>query len=168
MGDVRLRTVTYADLSALRHEVAVVDGARFQPPEFLIVRYFGSYRAGSEGTPDAKYILAAVAAAREAWWSRCTVLDFRELAYRWGDNMAWVAQIGWNGATRLQWPLAIVVGDGCRDALRSLLRDKYVGLCVESLDEAFALCRVKAEEHEQQLKQLWSRAGPHTSTDPPT
>jgi hypothetical protein len=51
-----------------------------------------------------------------------------------------------------------VVGDGCREALRSLLRDEYAGLCVESLDEAFALCRVKAEEHEQQLEQWRSRA----------
>ncbi|WP_232068435.1 hypothetical protein [Gemmata obscuriglobus] len=165
MGNVRLRTVTYSDLSALRHEVAVVDGPQFQPPEFLVVRYFGSYRDGSEGTPDAKYILAASAAAREAWWSRCTVLDFRELVYRWGDNMAWVTQIGRDGVTKLQWPLAIVVGDGCRDALRSLLRDEYAGLCVESLDEAFTLCRVKAEEHERQLKQWRPRAEPGAAPD---
>jgi hypothetical protein len=150
--------VTYADLSALRHEVAVVDGQRFQPPEFLIIRYFGSYRDGSEGTPDALYILAAAAAAREAWWSRCTIIDFCELVYRWGDNMAWVTQIGWDRVTRLHWPLAIVVGDGCRDALRSLLRDKYAEVCVESLDEAFALCRVKDAEHERKLEEWRSQA----------
>lgn len=77
---------------------------------------------------------------------------------RWGDNMAWVTQIGWDRVTRLQWPLVIVVGNDCRDALRSLLRDKYAGMCVESLDEAFDLCRVKAQEHEQQLKQWRSQA----------
>lgn len=166
MGKARLRTVTYADLSALRHEVAVVDGSEFQPPEFLVVRYFGAYRDGSEGTPDAKYILAAAAAAREAWWSRCTILDFRALEYRWGDNMAWVARIGWDKGIQLQWPLAIVVGDGCRDALRSLLRDKYPGLCVESLDEAFALCRVKAEEFDRQLKAFWARGQGGAPPDP--
>src|SRR6185437_3912215 len=40
MEDIKLRAVTYTDLSALRHEVAVVDGLRFQPPEFLVIRYF--------------------------------------------------------------------------------------------------------------------------------
>lgn len=158
MAEVMLRPVSYAELSDLRHEVAVADGPRFQSPEFLVVHYFGSYRSGAEGEQDAKYILAAAAAARQAWWSYSTILDFRELEYRWGDNMQWVAGIGWDKGIRLHWPLAIVVGDRCRDALRSLLRDEYAGLCVESLDEAFALCRVKAQEHERQLKQWRSQA----------
>jgi hypothetical protein len=155
--------VSYAELSALRHEVAVVDGLRFQPPEFLVVRYFGSYRDGGEGEPDAKYILAAAAAAREAWWSRCTILDFRELEYRWGDNMAWIAQIGWDRVTQLRWPLAVVVGSKCRNALRSLLRAEYQGLCVESLEEAFTLCRQKATEHQQRLREFRRQAVPGTS-----
>jgi hypothetical protein len=33
------------------------------------------------------------------------------------------------------------------------LRENYEGLCVETLDEAFALCRQKAREHEQRLKE---------------
>lgn len=158
MGDVRLRAVTYADLSALRHEVAVADGPRFQPPEFLVIRYFGSYRDGAEGEPDAKYILAAAAAAREAWWSPCTILDFQELEYHWGDNMEWVTGITWDKGVRLAWPLAIVVGNRCRKALRSLLREEYEGLCVETLEEAFALCRQKARQHEQRLKEMRNRA----------
>jgi hypothetical protein len=55
-------------------------------------------------------------------------------------------------------PLAIVVGDKCRNALRSLLRKDYEGLCVESLQEAFALCRQKAREHEQQLREKRGQA----------
>jgi hypothetical protein len=153
MSEVRLQPVTYAELSGLRHEVAVADGAPLQSPEFLVIRYFGACRHGAECEPDAKYILAAAAAAREAWWAYSTILDFRELEYRWGDNMEWIAGIGWDPGTRLHWPLAVVVGDRCRDALRSLLRDEYQDLCVESLEEAFALCRRKAEEHERQLRE---------------
>ena len=67
--------------------------------------------------------------------------------------MEWVAGIGWDPGIRLHWPLAIVVGDRCRDALQSLLRDEYPALCVESLEDAIALCRGKAEEHKQQLRE---------------
>ncbi len=56
--------------------------------------------------------------------------------------------------TGSHWTLEDVVGDRCRDALRSLLRDEYQGLCVELLDEAFALCRRKAEEHKRQRRGL--------------
>jgi hypothetical protein len=166
MTGVRLRPVTYAELSGLRHEVAVADGPRSLVPEFLVIRYFGSYRDGAEGEGDAKYILAAAAAAREAWWSRSTVLDFRDLEYRWGDNMAWVARIGWDSGSRLHWPLAVVVGDKCRDALRSLLREQYEGLCVESLEEAFSLCRRKAKEHERQLQGIRGQVESNAETGP--
>ena len=165
MAEVLLRPVSYAELTGLRHEVAVADGPRFQSPEFLVVRYFGSYRDGAEGEPDAKYILAATAAAREAWWSYSTILDFRELEYRWGDNMQWVTGIGWDKGIRLHWPLAVVVGDRCRDALRSLLRDEYQGLCVESLEEAFAVCRRKADEHKRQLRERRGQAEPGAAAD---
>jgi hypothetical protein len=158
MDEVRLRPVTYTDLSAIRHEVAVSEAPQFRSPEFLVIHYTGSYRDGSEGTPDALYIVAAAAAARAAWWCPSTILDFRELEYHWGDNMAWVTGITWDKGIRLAWPLAIVVGDGCRKALRSLLREEYAGLCVETLDEAFALCRQKAREHEERLKEIRDRA----------
>jgi hypothetical protein len=152
MSDVRLRPVSYAELSDLQHEVAVAETPRFQSTEFLVIRYFWTYRDGAEGEPDARYILAA-AAAREAWWAYSTVFDFRELVYRWGDNMQWATPVGRAPGMQMHWPLAIVVGDRCRDALRSLLRAEYEGLCIESLEEAFALCRRKAEEHKRRLRE---------------
>jgi hypothetical protein len=153
MSEVQLRPVSYPELSSLRHEVAIADAPRFHTPEFLVISFFGTYRDGAKGEPDAKYILAMTAAAREAWWAYSIILDFRELEYRWGDNMAWITGICKKPGIRLNWPLAVVVGDRCRDALRSLLREEYHGLCVESIDEAFEVCRQKAEEHKQQLKE---------------
>jgi hypothetical protein len=154
MDEVRLRTVTYAELSALRHEVAVSEAPKFHSPEFLVIRYFGSYRDGGAGKPDALYILAAAAAARQAWWCYSTILDFQGLEYHWGDNMEWIPRIAWDPGTRLRWPLAVVVGGKCRDALRSLLRETYPEYCVETMEEAFALCRRKKQEHEQRLEEL--------------
>jgi hypothetical protein len=157
MDEVRLRPVTYADLSALRHEVAISEGAQFQPPEFLVIRYFGSYRDGSAGRADALYIVATAAAARKAWWSPSTVLDFRGLEYHWGDEMEWITSIVWYPAIRAHEPLAVVVGDKCRQALQSLLRGDYQKFCVETLEEAFAMCRQKAQEHKQRLKEFRER-----------
>jgi hypothetical protein len=167
MNEVRLRPVTYTDLSALRHGVAVSETPPFHTPEFLVIRYFGSYRSGADGKPDALYIVATAAAAREAWWCPSTILDFRALEYHWGDNMEWVTGVTWDKGLRLAWPLAVVVGDGCRKALRSLLRERYEGLCVESLEEAFALCRRKAEEHRQQLRERRGLPAPGAAPDPP-
>jgi len=154
MDEVRLKPVTYAELSALRHEVAISEGPRFQAPEFLVISYFGSYRDGASGKGDALYIVATASAARNAWWSPSTILDFRGLEYHWGDEMQWITSIGWNPGIRAHEPLAVVVGDKCRDALRSLLRQDYQSFGAESLEEAFALCRQKAQEHKQRLKEI--------------
>lgn len=153
MEQVTLKPVNYVELSALRHEIAVSEGAT-RVPEFLVIRYFGKYRDGGVGRDDALYIVAAAAAARAAWFAYSTILDFRELEYRWGDNMEWVRGITWDKGTRSHWPMAIVVGDHCCDALRSLFKEEYAQDCVDSLEEAFVLCRTKAIEHSQRLKDL--------------
>ena len=159
MDNVRLQPVTYAELSVLRHEVAVSkEPQHVQTPEFLVVRFSGVYRDGAAGKGDALYILASAAAARKAWWSPSTILDFRDLEYRWGDEMQWVTSITWDAGVRAEAPLAVVVGDKSRDALRSLLRDDYGDTCVETMDDAFAMCRRKAQEYKQRLKEIRDRA----------
>jgi len=140
MDEVRLRLVTFAELSDLQHEVAVAEGPRFRPPDFLVIRYSGTYRDGAAGRGDALYIVATATAACKAWWSPCTILDFRDLEYRWGDEMEWVTGITWNPADCAHTPLVVVVGDKCRDALRSLLREEYERFCVDTLEQAYVLC----------------------------
>jgi hypothetical protein len=156
MSAVRFRPVSYSELSALRHEIEISDCPSSLSPEFVVVRYFGSYRDGGAGYPDALYIIATSAAALEAWWSDSIILDFRSLQYEWGDNMRWVAEIG--SDPRLprhrHRPLAIVVGDGCRAALQSMWTDKYHDWCVESIEEAIELCRRKAREQQEAVKRM--------------
>ena len=163
MGEVRLRPVTFSELSDLRHEVAVSEDPQECSPEFLVIRYFGVCKHGSDGRGDALYIVATAAAARKAWWSPCTVLDFRKLDYRWGDEMSWVTSIVPN-RSRTHAALAVVVGDGCRDALRSLLREEYEQLCVETLEQAFDSCRLQAIAYER-FKELRDLAAPGTSSE---
>jgi hypothetical protein len=167
MGEVRLRPVTFSELSDLRHEVAVSEDPQFRRPEFLVIQYFGVYKHGSAGRGDALYIVATAEAARKAWWSPCTVLDFRELEYRWGDEMAWVTSIV-SGRSRVHAALAVVVGDRCRDALRSLLREEYEQLCVETLEQAYESCRQQALAYDQRLEEFPDSAEPDAAPDPAT
>jgi hypothetical protein len=158
MEEVRLRSVTYAELSAIRHEISISVGQQFQAPEFLVIKYFGRYRDGAAGKDDALCMVAAAAAAREAWWSPSLILDFRDLEYHWGDEMRWVISTTWNSGIRVHEPLAVVVGDKCRDPLRSLLREKYDIDCVETVDDAYAMCRRKVQDHKQVLKDIRDKA----------
>ena len=58
--------------------------------------------------------------------------------------MSWVKNITWDRLIRAHQALAVIVGDSCRDALRSLLRDDYERFCVETLEEALDSCRKQA------------------------
>jgi hypothetical protein len=67
VDEVRLRPVTFAQLSDLRHETFTSEERPFDTPEFLVIRYFGAYRDGGAGRGDALYIVATAEAARMAW-----------------------------------------------------------------------------------------------------
>ena len=158
MDEVRLRPVSFAKLSGLRHETFTSEERPFVTPEFLVIRYFGAYRDGSAGHGDALYIVATAEAARKAWYSRCTVLDFRDLRYTWGDEMEWVTSIGWDRVLQCHEPLGIVVGEKCRAALKSLLRDEFEKICADTIEQVLALCRRQEQEYKQRLKEHRGRA----------
>jgi hypothetical protein len=143
VDEVRLRPVTFDQLSAILHSVFVSDTTGDGSPEFLVVRYEGVYRDGSSGKGDALYIVAAAEAALKAWWAPCTILDLRDLQY---------ASIGWDRLTRCHAPLAIIVSDKCRAALKSLLEDEFDRFCVDSMEAAYSSCRKQQVEWEQALK----------------
>src|SRR5438874_2163318 len=104
MDQIQLRPVSYADLSGLRHETLVSEGPWSAHRAFLVIRYTGAYRHGSGGRGDALYIVAAAAAAREAWRAECAILDFQDLEYVWGDEMDWILGVGWDRVTRCHAP----------------------------------------------------------------
>jgi hypothetical protein len=152
VGEIRLRPVTLDQLSAIRHSVLVSEAAAHDSPEFLVIRYEGVYRDGAAGSRDALYLVATAEAARKAWWAPCTILDLRELAYSWGDQMEWITSIGWDPVTRLNSPLAIVVSDKCRAGLHSLLEPDFDRFCVESMEAAYSSCRTQEIEWNQAMK----------------
>ncbi len=152
MDEVRLRPVTFEQFSAIRHSVFVSESTGRGSREFLVVRYDGVYRDGGAGHDDALYVAAVAEAARKAWWAPCTILDMRELRYSWGDEMEWILSIGWDRVMRLHAPLAIVVSDKCRVALKSLLEEEYDRFCVETMDAAYSSCRKQGVVWKQAIK----------------
>lgn len=152
MADIRLRPVNYEGLSALKHSVFISESTAGHSHEFLVVQIRGD--CGTED--DVLYILAAAKGAREAWWAPCTILDFRELTYSWGDEMEWVADISRDPGTRLRAPLAIIVSDRCRYGLQSLLEDDE-NICVDTMEQAIELCRLQEITWSQRLKEFLDR-----------
>lgn len=150
---MKLSEVSLDNLSQIRHSVLLSEHKPFATPDFKVMRYFGTYRDGSAGATDADYILATSTAADKAWHSDTNILDFSELTYRWGDDMERVFSLGWDPVTQCKQPLVVVVGDRCRDALKSLMEDEYDNYCCDTLEEAFAFARRKYNAYEECLKQ---------------
>ena len=56
----------------------------------LRLAFKGEYGFGCKGNPDATYLHSVIASALLAWEPEGVVLDFRNLRYEWGDEMAGV------------------------------------------------------------------------------
>jgi len=146
---MELSPVSFKSLSSITYVIALPRHERFKTPEFVHVSFSGRYRDGAEGAPDATFIVAIMEAVQRAWYSECLIIDLTDLTYEWGDNMAWVYGIGWSGKTRCHKPLAIIVSEKCRKALRTLSPDDFDDDCVDSLDEAVDLVRSKKPEYDR-------------------
>ncbi len=104
-----------------------------------MISYAGTYRPGSQGKDDALYIVATASAAHKAWYTESIVIDFSRLSYKWGDEMQWVLNIGQQAPATCIFPLAIIVGPNCEQALKTLIPGEYADHCVTSLEDALIL-----------------------------
>lgn len=148
-----MKPVAFSDLSDIELTMFVASSERHETPDFLLLKYSGHYGIGSNGSDDAKFIVATSKAAHSAWYTEGVIIDFSKLDYRWGDEMSWVFDIGWCPVTGCQHPLSIIVGDNCVEGLRSLAKDSYENTCVDSLDKAKAMIRTKADDYERCLQE---------------
>jgi hypothetical protein len=150
---MELHQVKYSDLSSISHTIFVSEHEQFQSPEFLVIRYSGEYRIGSAGNPDAKYIFGTAAGAHAAWQANAVILDFTDLSYTWGDAIEMVLSIGLRPELKTEFPVVIIVGERCREALQSLLTDGYSNYCVGTLDEALELARKKIRQYQTAVEE---------------
>jgi len=85
--------------------------------EILVLRYSGEYPFGSAGNADASYMHAMVKAAVAAFEPFGVIHDLSELKYEWGDLLEMVFSVGPETEPS---PVAVVVGPGCEEAVRTL------------------------------------------------
>lgn len=116
--------------------------ARVDGTDVLVLAYRGHYRDGSLGSPDAARMRADALAALAVWSDDALVYDFRELHYRWGNNLVDVFTAEPPDALE---PIAsaIVVGPDSRVGLGSLCRPECL---FESLDDAIRVVARQARE----------------------
>ncbi len=85
--------------------------------EVLVIRYTGIYPFGSSGNADGNYMFAMAKAAVAAFDPSGVIHDFSEFRYEWGDELEKVFFVG----TEMERsPIALVVGPGCEEAIRTL------------------------------------------------
>jgi hypothetical protein len=135
---------------------AVRRGLQEGMEDALVVAFSGTYGYGSAGNGDAAFMCEAVEAAVAAWTPRAIILDFSELDYEWGDMLESVlpgdeGEFGPPCVTA-----ALVVGDGCREGLRTLLfgvnaphRLSELSWVHENLPRAWEHVRSKLEAAQQ-------------------
>lgn len=157
---MQLVEVTLEDLSSIRHKVFLSPCEDFSIPEFKIISFQGIYGHESAGKKDAKYLVASIKAAHEAWYTAGTIFDFSELSYEWGDEMDWVLDCLDRSPTNCIYPLAIVVGQKSDAGLRSLLNNSYKDLCYEKTEDAINALRHKIGQFELCLREWRSNTRP--------
>ncbi len=83
----------------------------------LIAKFIGTYRPGSEGSPDAHFICGIAQTAVSMWGPGGLILDLREISYVWGDEMYMVL----DGDSWAHIPTAVVGSSACLPAIGTLL-----------------------------------------------
>lgn len=102
--------------------------------EVLVIRYSGEYPSGSAGNTDAQYMHAMAHAAVVLFDPSGVIHDFSELRYEWGDLLEIVFGVGPEVDPS---PVAIVVGPGCEEAIRTLCHGLNSSEPITSLGWAF-------------------------------
>lgn len=117
---MELTPISFRDLSEIEAALFKGVGPTTGDP-ILVVRFVGTCGIGSGSNDDADFMRAVVVAALDVWWAAGLVLDLRELAYEWGDQMTGVLCGGDRFCGVPSLPTTVAVSDLCREGLTSLV-----------------------------------------------
>jgi hypothetical protein len=93
------------------------------------LEFKGLYKEGAAGENDSRFMMTIAEAAWTTTQPDAGLLDLRDLAYSWGDNLDWIANFSPSGNR----PTAVVVGDRNKKAILSL----FVAQSIDLLDNFF-------------------------------
>lgn len=111
----------FEDLSELRVTFGTLPLPSHNHSQVLIATATGACGYGSGSNSDCTYLASMLHAARHAWFPASIVLDFRDLSYRWGDEMSDVLSVGSQPLFLPSLPTAVVISDLNREGLTSLV-----------------------------------------------
>jgi len=144
---MKLRQVRIEEETRLVHEFRLETSGRNSFCYSLIAKFSGEYRPGSEGRPDADYMVGMTKLAVAVWHPAALVLDLSELRYEWGDEMAWLLPpaVGCRAA--------VVVGPLCSGAIATLMwgletqkPSTDADFVFETVEEAWEFVRYRGED----------------------
>ena len=144
---MQLQPVSFDKETDIRYEFQLETTGKNRFWYTLIAKFSGTYRPGSAGAPDAHFIHGIAQTAIAMWHPAAVILDLREFAYVWGDEMDLV--LGAGSDRRV--PTAVVGSDACLPAIGTLIHginSKQPATDAEnifdSIEEAWKYVRKKA------------------------
>ncbi len=130
----------------------------FNYKEVLMIKYSGKYEFGSTGNSDATYMSAMGKAAIEAWEPSAVIIELQELEYEWGDRLDIIFNIGSDKYADEPFPVAVIVGSGCEEALRTLLLGTHSKEPIDSIEWVFKDFDTAWKYINKQLKEIESNS----------
>lgn len=122
----QLSRIEIAPANDITHEIFSVRMPSVEYLNILMLRFRGTYGAGSGGNADAEYMTAIVQAALSYTEPFGLIFDLTDLDYRSGDMMSKVLCSADNYWGDNALPVAIVVSGKCDAAIRSLLTQELL------------------------------------------
>lgn len=121
----------------------------------MILKFIGCYGFGSSGNPDAAFMSAIGKAALEAWSPDGLIIDLSDLHYEWGDQLERVFNIGNDQYIDSPFPVALLVGANCEEAVRTLLLGMHSAQTIKEIGWVFT----KLEEAWSYIEHTKKRSG---------
>lgn len=116
----------------------------------LMIKFVGEYGSGSAGNSDADYMSSIIEVANSIFSPDALIINLECLDYDWGDKLLKVFNHPSSFSGSENNCFSVVVGDGCENAVVSLLDDA----CVEADEMQEMLFRDLDTAHTQMISRL--------------
>ena len=119
--EIKLEELNPEELSKINVEYLKGNSRITDYYDILTIKYSGKYGIGSAGNGDAQYMFAKGEYGLNCYEPMAAILDLSEIEYEWGDMMDLVINIGSNQYMDAEFPVALVIGEKCSEAIGTLI-----------------------------------------------
>lgn len=120
-SEIILKELNPEDLSEIKVQYLQGSSRITDYHDILTIKYSGKYGIGSAGNGDAQYMYAKGEYGLNCYEPMAAILDLSEIEYEWGDMMDLVFNIGSNQYIDTEFPIALVIGEKCSEAIGTLI-----------------------------------------------